>query len=191
MKKTSAETTSNSNNIYDIICYYNEVEAEPQHANDVIKKIEKASEPVKRDRWIKWKLFGCLMINVLLSAPIYSYGTIYVQQKELFDAKPALIWPPIIFNSISLFVTPWLFNSISTPASRHSRSPHSGSSLLSKVTNKQVIVIFSLILSIGISVSGFAFAYLRANLVIVMIFYSIIGGEFQLERTASYSGAAL
>lgn len=185
MKENSSETTSNNNNIYDIICYYNEVEDEPQHVNDVMKKIEKATEPVKRDSWIKWKLFGCLMINVLLSAPIYSYGTIYVQQKEMFDEQPALIWPPIIFSSISLLVTPWLFNTISTPTSRHSRSPHS--SMFSKLTNKRVIVIFSLVFSAGVSISGFTFAYLKANFVIVLIFYSIVGGECQLVQTASYS----
>lgn len=191
MKKSSTESTSNNNNIYDIICYYNEVEDEPQHVNEVIKTIERAAESVKRDSWIRWKLFGCLMINVLLSAPIYSYGTIYLQQKETFDAQPILIWPPIIFNSISLLVTPWLFNSISTPASRHSRTPHSGSSMFSKLTNKRVIVIFSLILSAGISMSGFAFAYLRANIAIVLIFYSIIGGKSQPLKTASCSAAAL
>lgn len=187
MKKNSNETSTNSNNIYDIICYYNDSESdEPQHAHDVLKKIEKANQRISRDRWIKWRLFGCLMINVFLSAPIYSYGTIYLQKKELFDEQPALIWPPIIFNSIYLLVTPWLFNTISTPASRNSRSPHNDTSFFAKLTNKRVIVIFSLILSISVSIAGFAFTYMRGNFVIILIFYSIIGGEFQPARTASF-----
>lgn len=180
MKLSGSEThktTTNDNNIYDIICYYNEGEDEPQHVNEVISKIATCSRRTMSDRWIKWKLFGCLMINVLLSAPIYSYGTIYLQQKETFDEQPALIWPPIIFNSVYLFVTPWLFNTISTPASRHSRGPPAESSIFSKLTNKSVIIVFTLILCFGVSLGGVAFAWLQANIFVILIFYSIIGGE--------------
>lgn len=180
MKKSSSDgckTTSNSNNIYDIICYYNETEDEPQHAVDVIKKIEKETQRIKEDSWIKWKLLGCLMINVLLSAPIYSYGTIYLQQKSIFDEQPALIWPPIIFNSVYLLVTPWLFNTISTPPSRNSRSPPKESSIFAKLTNRSVIVVFSLILSAGVSTAGFAFTYIGANFIMILMFYSVVGGE--------------
>lgn len=178
MKKVSHEAgTTSNNNIYDIICYYNEPNDEPQHAHEVIKKIEKANQRISRDSWIRWRLFGCLLINVLLSAPIYSYGTIYLQQKEAFDGDPAIIWPPIIFNSVYLLVTPWLFNTISTPASRNSRSPSAESTFFTRLTDKRVIIIFSLILSAGVSISGFAFTYLQANFVIILIFYSIIGGK--------------
>lgn len=180
MKKSGKEnhkTATNDNNIYDIICYYNEAEDEPQHVNEVISKIEKSNRRVMGDRWIKWKLFGCLIINVLLSAPIYSYGTIYLQQKETFDEQPALIWPPIIFNSIYLFVTPWLFNTISTPASRHSRGPPTDSSIFAKLTNKSVIIVFTAILCCGVSIGGVAFTYLKANVFVILIFYSIVGGE--------------
>lgn len=182
MKKSSSEnrsasSNSNNNNIYDIICYYNEVDDEPKHVNEVIKSIEKASQRVPENSWVKWRLFGCLMINVMLSAPIYSYGTIYLQHKEAFDDHPAIIWPPIIFNSVYLLVTPWLFNTISTPASRNSRSLRSDSSIFSKLTNKSVIIVFSLILASGVSIAGFSFTYLNANFVMVLIFYSIIGGE--------------
>lgn len=171
------KSPSNSNNIYDIICYYNETE-EPQHVVDVIKKIEKEAQRITRDKWIKWKLLGCIMINVLLSAPIYSYGTIYLQQKSIFDEQPALIWPPIIFNSVYLLVTPWLFNTISTPASRNSRSSPRESSIFTKLTNRNVIVVFSLILSAGVSIAGFAFTYFGANFMIILIFYSVVGGEY-------------
>lgn len=182
MKKSSSESQKatelgDGSNIYDIICYYNEGDDEPQHVNEVIKHIEKAHQPIDVDKWIRWKLFGCLLINVLLSAPIYSYGTIYLQQKEAFDEHPSIIWPPIVFNSIYLLVTPWLFNSISTPASRSSRSNRVESSIFSKLTNKSVIVVFSMVLATGVSVAGFAFTYLHANFVMILIFYSIIGGE--------------
>lgn len=181
MKKSSNESqkaSSNNNNIYDIICYY-ESDEEPQHVKEVIKKIEKANQnEFYRNSWIKWKLLGCLIINVLLSMPIYSYGTIYLQHKELFDEQPALIWPPIIFNSVNLLVTPWLFNTISTPASRNSRASHSHSSIFTKLTNKSVIIIFALVLSAAVSIGGLAFAYLQANIVVILIFYSIIGGEY-------------
>lgn len=179
MKKGSSDirkTPSNSNNIYDIICYYNETDDEPQHVVDVIKKIEKETQRIKRDSWIKWKLLGCLMINVLLSAPIYSYGTIYLQQKSVFDEQPALIWPPIIFNSVYLLVTPWLFNTISTPRSSRPQSP-TEASMFAKLTNRSVIVVFSLILSAGVSIAGFSFTYFGANFMIILIFYSIVGGE--------------
>ena len=161
-----------------MICYYNESDDEPQHVNEVIKKIEKEIHQPKKDVWIKWKLFGCLVINVLLSAPIYSYGTIYLQQSDFFDAQPALIWPPIIFNSVYLIVTPWLFNTISTPASRHSHGPTPDSSIFFKLTNRNVIVVFSVILSLGVSMAGIAFTYLGASLVIILTFYSIVGGEY-------------
>lgn len=170
MKNISKENRiyNNNNSIYDIISYYNEDDDEPKHVNEVIHKIEKTNERL-RDRWIKWKLFGCLIINVLLSAPIYSYGTLYLLQKPLFDAQPILIWPPIVFNSVYLMVTPWLFNTISTNAS---------SSIFAKLSNKNVIMIFSVILSFGVSLAGFAFSYLHANFAVILICYSIVGGEF-------------
>lgn len=182
MKKGSKESpktssTVTNNNIYDIICYYNESDDDPQHVHDVIKKIEKEAQRKKHDSWIRWKLFGCLLINVLLSAPIYSYGTIYLHQKEAFDAQPALIWPPIVFNSVYLLVTPWLFNTISTPASRNSRSPQENTSIFAKLTNKNVIIVFTLVVSAGVSMAGISFSYLSANFTIILIFYSVIGGE--------------
>lgn len=172
------QKASSSNNIYDIICYYNEDDDEPKHVTEVIHKIEKTNQRLKRDSWIKWKLVGCLIINVLLSAPVYSYGTLYLLQKPLFDAQPILIWPPIIFMAVSLIVTPWLFNSISTPASRNSRvAANTESSIFTNLTNKNVIIVFSAILSTGVSVAGLAFSYLKANFTMILIFYSIIGGK--------------
>lgn len=167
------------NNIYDMICYYNETADEPQHVNEVIKKIEKEIQQPKEDVWIKWKLFGCLVINVLLSAPIYSYGTIYLQQRDFFDAQPALIWPPIIFNSVYLIVTPWLFNTMSTPASRNSRVSPPNSSIFSKLSNRNTIIVFTLILSGAVSMAGFAFTYLGASFAIILTCYSVVGGESQ------------
>jgi hypothetical protein len=177
MNESPKTLSSNNNNIYDIISFY-EDDDEPKHVTEVIRKIEKTNQRLKRDRWIKWKLFGCLIINVLLSAPIYSYGTLYLLQKPLFDAQPLLVYPPIVFNSVYLIVTPWLFNSISTPASRSSRlMTHAESTTFAKLTNKNVIIIFSAILSMSISVAGFTFSYLKANITLILIFYSIIGGK--------------
>lgn len=169
--KSHNSSSNNNNNIYDIICYYNnEDHDEPKHAKEVIHEIEKTNQGLKRDKWIKWKLFGCLIVNVLLSAPIYSYGTYYLLHKPIFDAQPILLWPPIIFTSFHLIVTPWLFNTISTPAE------HSGSSFFTKFSNKTIIITFSVILSLGVSLGGFSFAYLNANFTVILIFYSIIGG---------------
>lgn len=183
--KEDLNPSTSGSNIYDMICYYNETDDdEPEHVIGVIKKIEKEIQQTKKDVWVKWKLFGCLVINVLLSAPIYSYGTIYLQQRDFFDAQPALIWPPIIFNSVYLIVTPWLFNTISTPVSRTSRTPHD-SSIFSKLTNRSIIVIFTMVLSLGVSMAGFAFTYLEANLIIIITFYSIVGGEYPLYPLVS------
>ncbi|CRK96561.1 CLUMA_CG010168, isoform A [Clunio marinus] len=141
-------------NIYDIICYYNEGDNDdPQHVKEVINKIVKTSqqENLNTDKWIKWKLLGCLLINVLLNAPIYSYGTIYLLHKEAFDDDPKIVLPPIIFCSVYLLVTPWLFNTISTPSSRSSRAPKTDTSIFTKLTNKSVIIVFSLILCVSMS----------------------------------------
>lgn len=181
----SISPESKDNNIYDIISYHEKDEVEPTHPYEVIRRIHSstARRRVESNVMIRCKLFGCLMIIFLLSAPIYSYGTIYLQQKEMFEPNPALIFPPIIFNSVYLLVTPWLFNSISTPASRNSSrissqkvSTTTPVGLLVNLTNKNIVIAFSMMLAVSISVSGFAFTYIEANYPLILIFYSVLGG---------------
>ncbi|KAG5684682.1 hypothetical protein PVAND_013899 [Polypedilum vanderplanki] len=178
---------SNNNNVYDIICYYKEEdhdnENQVQHVIDNIEKAQnqqhkhksrknrKVSNNTKFRKSIKWKLFGCLIMNVLLSSPIYSYVTIYLHHKDKFDANIALIWIPIIFNAIYLLVTPWLFNSLLSPSS-HSSS----SSTVIRLTNRNVIIVSTLILATAISLAGMTFAYLNANFVFIVILYGVFGG---------------
>jgi hypothetical protein len=178
VKNTSRQRQSQltRNNIYDIISFYSE-DAEPSHTKEVILKIEKSNQWIKHDKWIKFKLFGCLLINILLSAPVYSYGTIYLLQKRFFDSQPVLFWPPILLNSIFLIVTPWLFNSISTPPSRSSRTAYASSSIFANLSNRAVIVVFSLVLSLAVCVAGFSFSEMNANLPVIFIFFSVIGGN--------------
>lgn len=164
-------------NIYDIISFYKTDDAEPSHTNEVILKIEKSNQRIKPDKWMKLKLFGCLLINILLSAPVYSYGTIYLLQKGFFDSQPVLLWPPILLNSVFLIVTPWLFNSISTPTSRSSRTAYTGSSFFANLSNRAVIIIFSSVLSLAVCVSGFSFSNLNANFAVIFVFLSVIGGN--------------
>ena len=68
------QPVKNSDNIYDIICYYddNNDEESVGNVNDVINKIEKANNGKRNHNtsrysdksYLHWKLFGCLIINV-------------------------------------------------------------------------------------------------------------------------------
>lgn len=182
LKLSSQKKSNGNNNIYDIISYHEKEDVEPNHTKDVIRRIHRGSyrRRIESNVVIRCKLFGCLVMILLLSAPIYSYGTIYLQQKEIFEPNPALIFPPIIFNSVYLLVTPWLFNSISTPASRNSRKisrklPPIG--FLVNLTNKNIVITFSLILAASISIAGFTYTYADANHFAILIFYSVFGGR--------------
>lgn len=95
----------------------------------------------------------------------------------MFDASPTLIWPPILYNSVYLIVTPWLFNTISTPSTHTATSNTSNMSLLTKLTNKNIIILFTLMLSMGISICGVLFTFFKANFFLILIFYSVFGGE--------------
>jgi hypothetical protein len=176
-KSKRKQSQSTRGNIYDIISFYNNDDTEPSHTNEVILKIEKSNQRINRDKWIKFKLFGCLIINILLSAPVYSYGTIYLLQKRFFDSQPLVVWPPILLNSVFLIVTPWLFNSISTPSSRNSRSAYVSASIFAKLSNRAVIIIFSTVLSLAVCVAGFSFSNLNANFAVIFAFFSVIGGN--------------
>lgn len=186
-QQSKCSSESDNSNIYDIISYNEKDDQEPNHPKDVIRRIHSSTNTTTRRRLesnalIRCKLFGCLVIIFLLSAPIYSYGTIYLHQKEIFESNPALIFPPIIFNSVYLLVTPWLFNSISsTPASRNSSkvSRHTTAPGLAhcvNLTNKNIVIGFSLILAASISIAGFAYTFVGANYMLILIFYSVLGG---------------
>lgn len=103
----------------------------------------------------------------------------------MFDASPALIWPPILYNSVYLIVTPWLFNTISTPSTHTATSNTSHMSLLTKLTNKNIIILFTLMLSMGISICGVLFTFFKANFFLILIFYSVFGGEFSFSLSLS------
>lgn len=186
-RQLKSSSDSDNNNIYDIISYNEKDDEEPNHPKDVIRRIHSSTNRTRRrlesNALIRCKLFGCLVIIFLLSAPIYSYGTIYLHQREeIFESNPALIFPPIIFNSVYLLVTPWLFNSISsTPASRNSskvsrNTTAPGLGHCVNLTNKNIVICFSLILAASISIAGFAYTFVGANYLLILIFYSVLGG---------------
>lgn len=173
MKETEMVDKSN---VYDIICYYKDDENQDgDTVNDVIDNIERGNNSQEVTRCqnskksivtsVKWKLLGCFLMNVLLSSPIYGFITIYLLHKEKLDGSIALIWTPIIFNAIYLLVTPWLFNTL-IPSSSHSKL----------LTNRNVIIVFTLILSAAISLSGFTFSYLDANFLVIFVLYGVVGG---------------
>jgi len=177
------EKSKNGSNVYDIICYYKDDNNENQDhstVHEVIDNIEQGNnnEEVKDDNnrkkntteSLKWKLFGCFLMNVLLSSPIYGFITIYILHKDKLDGSIALIWIPIIFNAVYLLVTPWLFNTL-IPSTTHANSN------ATRFTNRNVIIVFTLIMSTAISLSGFTFSYLDANFFLIFLLYGIIGGK--------------
>lgn len=78
------QPVKNSDNIYDIICYYddNNDEESVGNVNDVINKIEKANSGKRNNNtsrysdksYLHWKLFGCLIINVRNCCDYYRKG---------------------------------------------------------------------------------------------------------------------
>jgi hypothetical protein len=206
----SKNISEGSNNIYDIICYYKEEDENYDNVNAVIENIQKVEsrsreaagenynnnnnnnenkyyrhDDKRRQReWIKMKLFGCLLINVFLSSPIYGFATIYSHIGGL-DGNILLIWIPIIFNATYLIVTPWLFNPTSYTLSSMKASTFASSSSFSskKLTNRNVIIFFTLIMSTAISFSGFVYAYLDANFILILLSYAVIGGNYTHSHT--------
>lgn len=179
-------TKKSDSNVYDIIYYFKDDINENQDqttVHDVIKSIEREEnihQNINDDEkkngkagalsWsVKWRLFGCFLMNVLLSSPIYGFVSIYLLHKDKLGSRIAIIWIPIIFNSVYLLVTPWLFNTLI------SSSPQVNAS--NRLTNRNVIIIFTLIMSTSISISGFTFSYLDANIIVILLFYSIVGGK--------------
>ena len=179
------EKSKNGSNVYDIICYYKDDNNENQDHSTVHEvidnieqgtnnnnnkiEIEKVSNKKNITESLKWKLFGCFLMNVLLSSPIYGFITIYLLHKDKLDGSIALIWIPIIFNAIYLLVTPWLFNTL-IPSTTHANSN------AMRLTNRNVIIVFTLIMSTAISLSGFTFSYLDANFFLICLLYGVIGG---------------
>ncbi|CAG9803136.1 unnamed protein product [Chironomus riparius] len=178
------EKSKNGSNVYDIICYYKDDNNENQDhgtVHEVIDNIEqgnnnnnnveiaKVSSKKNIVESLKWKLFGCFLMNVLLSSPIYGFITIYLLHKDKLDGSIALIWIPIIFNAVYLLVTPWLFNTL-IPSTTHANSN------AMRLTNRNVIIVFTLIMSAAISLSGFTFSYLNANFFLICLLYGVIGG---------------
>lgn len=184
------EKSKNGSNVYDIICYYKDDNNENQDhstVHEVIDNIEQGNTNINNNNnnevlrkysskrniteSLKLKLFGCFLMNVLLSSPIYGFTSIYLLHKEKLDGSIALIWIPIIFNAVYLLVTPWLFNTL-IPSTTHANSN------ATRLTNRNVIIVFTLIMSSAISLSGFTFSYLDANFFLIFLLYGIIGGTF-------------
>lgn len=181
------EKSKNGSNVYDIICYYKDDNNDNQDhstVHEVVDNIEQANENINNNKnevlrkhsskrsiteSLKLKLFGCFLMNVLLSSPIYGFSSIYLLNKDKLDGSIALIWIPIIFNAVYLLVTPWLFNTL-IPSTTHADSN------ATRLTNRNVIIVFTLIMSSAISLSGFTFSYLDANFFLIFLFYGVIGG---------------
>lgn len=83
-KIKTKQNAENSDNIYDIICYYddNNDEKSVGNVNDVINKIEKANNGTRNSdnsrhsdkSYLHWKLLGCLIINVRMFLVIIKQG---------------------------------------------------------------------------------------------------------------------
>lgn len=159
---------------YDIICYYKE---ESEEDNDtvhaVIENIEKSTAQkqssngdktdYRQRKHVMWRLFGCLVIIVLLSTPIYGWASLYLHQRSLFDENIVLIWAPIIYSSVYLLVTPWLFLF--------------SAACVAQFSYRIIILASTFIMSLAISISGFIFVYFRANFLLITLLYGVIGGE--------------
>lgn len=160
----SASSSGNAA-VYDIICYYKEENEEDNHTvHAVIENIEKKHKRRKIDhrKWLALRLFGCMLIIMLLSSPVYGYVTLYLHHRELVeDGNVVLIWAPIIFNAVYLLVTPWLISD----------------TILSRLSNRTVIFLFTLTMSFAISASGLIFVYFDDKLFpLVILVYGVIGG---------------
>lgn len=154
---------------YDIICYYKE---ESEEDNDtvhaVIEDIQKQSSQrdkhdYKHQRHVMWRLFGCLIIIILLSTPIYGWASLYLHQRTLFDENIVLIWAPIIYSSVYLLVTPWLFSA----------------ACVAQFSYRIIILASTFIMSLAISISGLIFIYFRANFLLITLLYGLIGGKYE------------
>lgn len=162
----SATSSRNSAAVYDIICYYKEESEEDNHTvHAVIENIEKTGNikqtPDHHRKCLILRLFGCLLIIILLSSPIYGYVTLYLHHQELVEGgNLVLIWPPIIFNAVYLLVTPWLISDAIFP----------------RLSNRNVILLFTLLMSLAISASGFIFVYFEEYFPYVIFLYGVIGG---------------
>lgn len=160
--KNTVTATSSGAAVYDIICFYKEENEDDNNTvHAVIEKIaKKRHKPENRKRLI-FRLFGCLLIIILLSSPIYGFVTLYLHHRELLEDNVVLIWAPIIFNAVYLLVTPWLISD----------------NLLSSLSNRTVILLFTLLMSIAISASSFIFVYFDQKLFpFIILLYGAIGG---------------
>lgn len=182
IKLTSDDVTASSSSanaaVYDIICYYKE---ESEDYNDtvhaVIENIEKNESSYKRHKpdhrkWLFLRLFGCLLIIILLSSPVYGFVTLYLHHRELVENNFVLIWAPIIYNAVYLLLTPWLI---------------SDDSVLFRFSNRTVIILSTLSLSLAIAASGFTFVYFDDKFFPLVIFlYGFIGGMSVYARSQKY-----
>lgn len=162
---TAATSSSGNAAVYDIICYYkeeNEEDNDTVHA--VIENIEKGCyKRHKHDhrKWLILHLFGCLLIIILLSSPIYGFVTLYLHHRELVEDNVVLIWAPIIFNAVYLLVTPWLISD----------------AILPRLSARTVIILFTIIMSLAIFASGLLLVYFDDNFYpLIILLYGVIGG---------------
>lgn len=155
--------------VYDIICYYKEESGDnndDDNVHAVISKVKQFSSMTAaktfNQKHLMWQLFGCLLIIILLSSPIYGFATLYLYHREDDDA--ILIWTPIIFSAIYLLVTPWLFSPL----------------YIARFSHRSVILVSAFILSLAISISGLIYVYFNANFLLIVL-YGVIGGNKKLS----------
>lgn len=128
---------------------------------------------------VKWKYFVCaLFINVrhvfflnvywqsfnatflfqmILSCPVYVYGLFLVQEPSTKD-----VWPPIVFNSVYLMLTPQFFKSYS---------------LIHRLSDRTGIFIGVIIASVGITINGLVLSSSDPYYLIGTLFYGGLGGK--------------
>lgn len=94
---------------------------------------------------------------MILSCPVYVYGLFLVQEPSTRD-----VWPPIVFNSVYLMLTPQFFKSYS---------------FIHRFSDRSGIVIGVIIASIGITINGLVLSSPDSYYLIGTLFYGGLGGK--------------
>lgn len=94
---------------------------------------------------------------MILSCPVYAYGLFLIKEPSTKD-----VWPPIVFNSVYLMLTPQFFNS---------------NSWIHSLRDRAVIVIGVIIASTGITINGLMLSSSEPHYLIGTFFYGGLGGK--------------
>lgn len=94
---------------------------------------------------------------MILSCPVYIYGLFVVQEPSGKDT-----WPPIVFNSVYLMLTPQFFKSQSS---------------IHRLSDRAGVVVGVIIASVGITINGLMVSSSDPHYLIGTLFYGGLGGK--------------